>query len=98
MSLGAALAAPTTLAAAEVKLPSLNYQALAPMLILFGVAAVGVIIEAVIPARARHRVQLVLSLAGLVAALVFIVRGATIREVTAGGAIAIDAPALFLQG
>jgi len=82
----------------QVKLPSIDYLGLAPMLILFGVACVGVLVEAFVPRPARHWVQLPLALLGLVAALVVLVRVADRRTLTAAGAVAIDGPALFLQG
>ena len=50
----------------SVKLPAIDYAALAPMLILFGVACVGVIVEATVPRRSRHGVQLGLAQGGKV--------------------------------
>ena len=81
-----------------LKLPHLDYAALAPMLILFGVACLGVVVEAALPRGQRHRVQLPLALAGLAAALLTIVKLAGSTSLTAAGAIAMDSPALFLQG
>ncbi len=81
-----------------LKLPHLDYAALAPMLILFGVACLGVVVEAALPRGQRHRVQLPLALAGLAAALLIIVKLAGSSSLTAAGAIAMDSPALFLQG
>ena len=86
------------LAEDALKLPAIDYAALAPMLILFGVATVGVVVEAAVRREARHRVQLPLALLGLAAALVMVIREAGKRTLTAGGAIAVDGPALFLQG
>ena len=45
--------------------PSVAYGQLAPMLIVFGVAVVGVLVEAFLPRKLRYRAQLSLSLAGL---------------------------------
>jgi NADH-quinone oxidoreductase subunit N len=85
-----------------LKLPHLDYMALAPMLILFGAACVGVLFEAFIPRSVRNVVQLVLSLGAVAVALFYVVRQAgyvTVENaVTAGGAITIDKAALFLQG
>jgi len=81
-----------------LKLPHIDYAALAPMLILFGVACVGIIVEAVFRRVPRARIQLPLALVGLLAALAVVIRTATKREITAGGAIAIDGPGLFLEG
>ena len=86
------------LAEDALKLPGIDYAALAPMLILFGVACVGVLVEAAAPRNQRHRIQLPLALLGLAAAIVMVIREAGTRTITAGGAIAVDGPALFLEG
>lgn len=86
----------------QLKLPGIDYASLTPMLILFGVACVGVLVEALLPKRLRNGVQLVLSLAAIVAALVYVVLRAGKVDITnaatAGGAIVIDNVSLFLQG
>jgi NADH-quinone oxidoreductase subunit N len=84
----------------DIAKPDLDYAALAPMLILFGAAAVGVLVEAFVPRRYRHPSQLVLSLAALVAAMVAVIHMATggRRLTTAAAAISVDGPTLFLQG
>jgi NADH-quinone oxidoreductase subunit N len=76
----------------------MDYAALAPMLILFGVGCLGVLVEAAFRRFPRTRIQLPLALLGSIAALVVVIRIAGKRTVTAGGAIAIDGPSLFLQG
>jgi len=83
-----------------MKLPAIDYAALAPMLILFGVACLGVLVEAFVPRARRQPVQVVLALAGLIAALIVIIRQATEQKevITIGGAVAVDGPTLFLQG
>ena len=86
------------IAAETLKLPHLNYGALAPMLVLFGAACVGMLVEAFVPRRSRPAVQLVLSLLAVAAALVAVVMRSGTHTITAGGAIAIDGPTLFLQG
>ena len=53
--------------------PQIQYRALLPILIVLGVAAVGVLVEAFVPAAHRRIVQLVLSLGALVAAFVAVV-------------------------
>ena len=50
--------------------PTFEYHLLAPMLIVFGGAIVGVLVEAFVPRARRRVVQLVVSLATLVAAFV----------------------------
>ncbi|HEX8629738.1 MAG TPA: NADH-quinone oxidoreductase subunit NuoN, partial [Catenuloplanes sp.] len=82
----------------NIQLPPINYAALAPMLILFGAACLGVLIEAFVPRGGRHWTQLGLSLGALAGALAAIVAVGDARLVTAGGAIAVDGPTLFLQG
>jgi len=78
--------------------PPINYAALAPMLILFSGAAAGVLVEAFVGRPRRYLVQVVLGLVALVAALLMVVKEAGVRELTADKAIAVDGPALFLQG
>ena len=53
--------------------PEVQYGLLSPMLIVFGVAVLGVLVEAFVPRRARRATHLGLALAGLVAALVAVI-------------------------
>jgi NADH-quinone oxidoreductase subunit N len=82
--------------------PSIEYFLLCPMLIVFSVAIAGVLVEAFVPRRIRYAVQVTLSLSGLIAAFVAVV--AVSRSLPASGrsavlgAVAIDRPALYLQG
>jgi NADH-quinone oxidoreductase subunit N len=78
--------------------PDIAYRPLAPMLIVFGAAVVSVLIEAFAPRRARRTGQFALSLGSLVAAFAAVVLLAGTRSDTAGGAVAVDGPTLFLQG
>jgi NADH-quinone oxidoreductase subunit N len=82
----------------NLQLPAIDYAALSPLLILLGVACVGVLVEAFAPRRVRHPVQLALALLACVAALIMVVVERDTRIVTIGGAIAVDGPTLFLQG
>ncbi|HEX6921138.1 MAG TPA: NADH-quinone oxidoreductase subunit NuoN [Actinomycetes bacterium] len=84
--------------AADFHTPTIEYRQLLPMLIVFGVAVVGVLVEAFLGRTGRHAVQVVLALAGLVAAFVSVVVLAGDYNVAAEGAVALDGPALFLQG
>ncbi|WP_344306699.1 NADH-quinone oxidoreductase subunit NuoN [Fodinicola feengrottensis] len=70
------------------------------MLILFGAACVGILFEAFLPRTVRQPVQVTLALASLVASLVAVIYAGTteVPEITAAGAVAIDGPALFLEG
>ncbi|SIR96357.1 NADH-quinone oxidoreductase subunit NuoN [Williamsia sterculiae] len=78
--------------------PGIEYSALSPQLIVFGVAVVGVLVEAFAPRRIRTTGQPVLSVVGLVAALVAVLASSGDRRVVASGAVAVDGPGLFLQG
>jgi NADH-quinone oxidoreductase subunit N len=86
--------------AAEINLPQLDYAAMSPMLILFAAACVGVLVEAYVPRDLRHPTQFVLSIGALIGSVAAIVRmaGSERRNLTAGTALAVDGPALFLQG
>jgi NADH-quinone oxidoreductase subunit N len=78
---------------------SVNYWAVMPVLVVFGGALIGVLVEAFVPRRSRHTVQVALTLATLVAAFVVLVTKARHdRGVTFGGALVIDGPALFQMG
>ncbi|BBY57114.1 NADH-quinone oxidoreductase subunit NuoN [Mycolicibacterium sarraceniae] len=82
--------------------PSVEYGQLSPLLIILGVAVAGVLVEALLPRKSRYPTQVALSLAGLVAAFFAVVLLARdlegVGQAVVGGAVAVDAPALFLQG
>ncbi|MGY1898126.1 NADH-quinone oxidoreductase subunit NuoN [Nocardia gipuzkoensis] len=90
--------ASTTTLAASIPAPSIEYGALSPMLIVFGVAVLGVLAEAFVVRRYRYATHLVLSLAGLAAALAAVVALAGTETTAVAGAVAIDGVTLFLQG
>ncbi len=83
-----------------MKAPSVDYAAVLPMLIVFGAAMVSVLIEAFVPRTYRFFSQVLLSTlataAGLVSVVLLGIDGK--KVITAGGAVVIDGPALFLQG
>ena len=83
---------------ATVPAPDIEYGQLSPMLIVFGVAVAGVLVEAFLPRRGRYSSHLVLALGGLTAAFVAVVLLAGTRDSVVGGAVAVDGPTLFLQG
>lgn len=86
-------------AATEFAAPSIDYAALLPMLIVFGAALVSTVVEAFVPRGRRYLVQLPLTLVALLAAFVAVVTVARQNQGrTAGPAIVVDGPALFLQG
>jgi NADH-quinone oxidoreductase subunit N len=83
--------------------PSVEYGVLFPVLIVFGIAVAGVLVEAFLPRRSRYPVQVTLSLAGLLAAFVGVIGvyrglGSAAGQSAAVGAVVIDRPGLFLQG
>jgi NADH-quinone oxidoreductase subunit N len=83
--------------------PSVEYGLLSPMLIVLGVAVVGVLVEAFLPRAGRYHVQLSLAVGGQIAALVAVVvewsgLGSSPGRTAVVGAVALDKPALFLQG
>ncbi|MDW5329154.1 NADH-quinone oxidoreductase subunit NuoN [Plantactinospora sp. KLBMP9567] len=82
----------------DLKLPDIDYAALAPILVLFGASVLGILVEAFVPRKSRHYTQLVLGLLAVAGALVAVVLNAHDRLVTASSAIAVDGPTLFLQG
>ena len=81
-----------------IEAPELSFTALAPLLFVFGAAAAGVLVEAFAPRAVRHPVQVAIALVGTVGGLVSVLLLAGTEEVTAGGALAVDGAALFLQG
>jgi NADH-quinone oxidoreductase subunit N len=96
----AAEVAPTvgTVLAAEIAAPSIEYGRLAPILIVFGVAILGVLVDAFVPRQLRYSVHVPLALLGLVGAFVAVVALAGTTQVAAVGSLAVDGPALFCQG
>ena len=76
----------------------INYGAILPMLVVFGAAMIGVLVEAFAPRTLRYAAQVSVALAGLVAALVAVGFGVGHQGSTLAGAVVIDGPALFLQG
>lgn len=88
----------------KFKAPVIEYTQLTPVLIVIGVAVLGVLVEAFVPRRARYYTQVFLTVVALVAAFAAVVGlasagyGTTKAHIAAMGAIAVDGPALFLQG
>ncbi|GAA2358053.1 NADH-quinone oxidoreductase subunit NuoN [Streptomyces cuspidosporus] len=96
----------TTASVSPDKIPSpdIEYGQLAPTLIVLGAAIVGVLIEALLPRRHRYAAQLFVSVVALAAAFAAVLGlaagdyGTTKARIAAMGAIAVDGPALFLEG
>jgi NADH-quinone oxidoreductase subunit N len=81
----------------DISAPSISVAALAPLLFVFGAASVGVLVEAFAPRERRHPVQVGVALVGTVGALAATILLSGRRQVTAGGALAVDGAGLFLQ-
>ncbi len=77
--------------------PSIEYSQLAPMLIVFGAAVAGVLVEAFLPRKSRYPTQVALSLAGLAAALLAVIVMWGTGGPAVSGAVISDGPAAFLQ-
>jgi len=83
----------------DIVAPSIAYGPLLPILLVLGAATLGVLVEAFVAAQRRRLVQVVVSVAGLAAALVAVVALAGGRSrLVVEGAVAVDGPTLFLQG
>jgi len=86
--------------------PHFEWGQLAPMLVVFGAAVVGVLVEAFTPRARRRAVHLVLTLGSLAAAFVLTIVTASSSifdhgspgHIAAVGAVAVDRPTLFIQG
>jgi proton-translocating NADH-quinone oxidoreductase chain N len=101
------LASGVLAAAGAIRAPHIEYGQLSPMLVVFGLAVAGVLVEAFVPRAARRPVHLVLSLGGLAAAFVLTIvvaasntlfGGNAAGRIAAEGAVAVDRPTLFIQG
>ncbi|MDH4354216.1 MAG: NADH-quinone oxidoreductase subunit N, partial [Actinomycetota bacterium] len=88
------------LAVESFESPTFAYALIAPMLVVFGAALAGVLVEAFLPRRIRGPVQPVLALGALVASFVVLVwvtapeAGSTAAEAT----VVMDKASVFLQG
>jgi len=79
--------------------PVLEYGALAPMLIIFGAAVIGVIVEAFVKAALRPSIQLAIATGAVVLSLAQILRLRGTESTTAAvRSVIIDGPVLFMQG
>jgi proton-translocating NADH-quinone oxidoreductase chain N len=87
--------------------PKVQYGELSPMLVVFGAAIAGVLVEAFVPRAGRRAAHIVLALGSLAAAFVLTIVVASSSSlfgngrpgrVDAMGAVAVDRPTLFIQG
>jgi NADH-quinone oxidoreductase subunit N len=86
----------------NIAAPHIEYGLLAPVLAIFAAAVAGVFVEALVAPAGRYLVQLALSVGGLIVALVAVLLAAQglfpAGHTAAMGAMAVDGPALYLQG
>lgn len=88
----------------NIPAPHLEYGQLSPMLVVFGAALVGVLVEAFVPRARRYAAQTTVALLGLAGAFAAVVVLAATgyaggkAHVAAMGSVAVDGPTLFLQG
>ncbi len=83
-----------------IRTPVIEWFQLSPMLTVFGAALVAVLVEAFVPAAFRRVSQLVVSIGGLLLAMVFTLSlwGDHAPKIVADGVVSVDPPALFMQG
>ncbi len=92
------------LAADAIPTPKIEYAQLSPVLIVFGAAIVGILAEAFLPRASRYAAQLGVTVLGLAASFAAVIALAADgyaqgkAHIAAMGAVAVDGPALFLQG
>ncbi len=93
------MSSPMLVTPLEITAPTIEYGLLAPVLVIFGGACLGVLVEALAPREQRRVIQLVLTFVSIVAAL-----AATVSNWAAGenqGAVAmqaltVDGPTYFI--
>ncbi len=78
--------------------PTIEYSAIAPILIVLGAAVISVLLEAFLPRAYRRPVQLILVFSALVLGLAAVWWQRGTREIAAEGSVAVDGPTLFMQG
>src|SRR6478752_9173498 len=79
--------------------PTIEYGLLAPFMLIFAAACVGVGVEAFAPRPLRRPIQLVLTFGSIVLALLVVVlnwAGSAGSAITAVGSVAIDGPTYFM--
>ncbi len=93
-------------AAPAIPAPQLHLAQISPMLVVFGAAVAGVLVEAFAPRAARRLTHIVIALAGLAGAfaltIVIAAQGSLFAKgspgrLAAAGAVAVDRPTLFIQ-
>jgi NADH-quinone oxidoreductase subunit N len=91
----------TALAATPFVAPEIDWFAVSPPLVVLLAAVAGILVEAFVPRRARHLVQVTLATAALVVALVLVVAlwgDPPEQPAVVAGALIVDRVGLFLWG
>ncbi|MDP9863484.1 MULTISPECIES: NADH-quinone oxidoreductase subunit NuoN [Streptosporangium] len=84
-----------------IQAPTIEYALLSPMLIVFGAAIIGVLVEAFAPRYLRKSIHVPLTLLALLGAFVTTILTAANGlpdKAAAMGAVAVDGPSLFIWG
>jgi NADH-quinone oxidoreductase subunit N len=85
-----------------IEAPTIEYGLLAPLLVVFGAACIGVLVEAFAPRYLRKPIHVPLTLLSIAGAfalvLVQALRGGVPTTAAAMGALAVDGPSLFIWG
>ncbi len=86
--------------AGDFEMADIAYAAVAPMVVVFAGAILGVLVEAFAPRRLRYPLQLGISVVALLGALVALVvpSGDDVTGATVDGTLAIDGPSRYLMG
>lgn len=93
------LSGATRAATADFQMTSINYAAVAPVVVVSVAGLVGVLVEAFVRRQARASVQLVVAVLGLLGAFAAVVTCSLHNRVdTAGGAVVVDGTTLVIQG
>jgi NADH-quinone oxidoreductase subunit N len=94
-------ATPVTLAASSIPpitIPAVQYSSISPILIVLGLAFVGILVEAFAAKANRRVLQPWLAFVGFAVAFVAVTLLHSRRGTLIDGALAIDGPTLFLEG
>jgi NADH-quinone oxidoreductase subunit N len=81
-----------------VRAPNIDYAQLMPVLVVFGVAVVGVLVEAFVSRENRRAIQVPLAFAGIVASFITLFFVGAMPRTAAVGALGVDTPTIFIQG
>ncbi|MBO0827101.1 MAG: NADH-quinone oxidoreductase subunit NuoN [Streptosporangiales bacterium] len=81
-----------------MRAPNIDYAQLLPVLVVFGVAVIGVLVEAFVSRENRRTIQVPLAFAGIVASFITLFFVGKTPRTAAVGALGLDTPTVFIQG